>query len=157
MEVPLGPTRALLAEHHFLVTVGKADANPTTILEAMAWGLVPICTPESGYDDPREVINVPLDDVRTATFVLRRAISMDDGEYSARVRQNWRRLDEHYNWTRFGSQVVTAIREPRPQTMARLPRRTRVDAAIGHLVGPLAPVRPRNAVALARIVARSGR
>ena len=41
--------RERIAAFDFMLTVGKADANPTTILEAMAWGLIPVCTAQSGY------------------------------------------------------------------------------------------------------------
>ena len=30
---------------------GKSDPNPTVILEAMAWGLIPIATKGSGYTE----------------------------------------------------------------------------------------------------------
>ena len=37
--------KELLAGFDFFLTVGNADANPTTILEAMSWGMVPISVP----------------------------------------------------------------------------------------------------------------
>jgi len=38
----------LISQYDFMITVGTADANPTTVLEAMSWGLVQVCNPTSG-------------------------------------------------------------------------------------------------------------
>lgn len=101
--------RAAAARHDFLLTVGRADANPTTVLEAMAWGLVPVCTPQSGYCGYDGVANVPLDDVDGAVAVLR-ALQAAPAERLERMQEaNWRLLDEHFHWDRFAAQVERAI------------------------------------------------
>jgi glycosyltransferase involved in cell wall biosynthesis len=101
--------RDLVSGFDFMLTVGKADANPTTILEAMAWGLIPVCTPTSGYQGVRGIANVPLDDAPAAAAILRHLLSTDESELVAIQAENWRRLDQHYNWDRFAGQVVDAI------------------------------------------------
>ncbi|MFN3979841.1 MAG: glycosyltransferase, partial [Caldilinea sp.] len=83
--------------------------NPTTVLEAMAWGLIPVCTPQSGYVGYPSIINVPLDDPEGAAIVLRRLQSLPDTELFQLQAANWRLLDEHFNWDRFASQVIDAI------------------------------------------------
>ncbi len=99
----------LVAQFDFLLTVGKADANPTTILEAMAWGLIPICTPSSGYEGIPSIPNVPVDDAATAAAIVRRLLHVDDSDLVAMQSENWRLLDEQYTWDRFADQVVAAI------------------------------------------------
>lgn len=101
--------RAILGSFDFLVTVGKADANPTTILEAMAWGLLPVCTPESGYDGIPGITNVPLGDPDAAAAVLARLNGLPQERLLAMQAENWRLLDHHYNWDRFAGQVIEAI------------------------------------------------
>src|ERR1035437_10468265 len=91
-----------------MLTVGKADANPTTILEAMAWGLIPICTPTSGYQGIRNIPNVPRDDAPAAAAILRHLLAADESELVAMQSENWRQLDEHYTWDRFAAQVIAA-------------------------------------------------
>ena len=98
-----------VAAHDFLLTAGRADANPTTVLEAMAWGLIPICTPQSGYAGYRSIINIPLDDPEGAAAVLREMQTMPTAELSNLQRENWGLLDEHFNWERFTAQVIAAI------------------------------------------------
>jgi glycosyltransferase involved in cell wall biosynthesis len=104
-----GAGRDLVAGYDFLLTVGTADANPTTILEAMAWGLIPICTPTSGYEGIAGIPNVPVDDAAAAAAVIRRLLGADDSDLVAMQASNWRALDDHYNWDRFAAQVIEAI------------------------------------------------
>ena len=93
----------------FLLTVGDADGNPTTILEAMAWGLVPVCTPQSGYVGYPGILNVPLNDVDGACAVLGELQQMPEVTLLNMQQDNWRLLDSHFNWDRFAGQVVDAI------------------------------------------------
>ena len=101
--------RALVAEHDFLLTVGVGDANPTTVLEAMAWGLIPVCTPESGYAGRAGILNVPAGDAEGAASVLRALQERPESELLALQAANDTDLDRHFNWDRFTDQVVAAI------------------------------------------------
>ena len=102
-------TRDLLAGHDFAITVGRADANPATILESMAWGLIPVCTPQSGYEGYPGIVNVPLDDLDGAVRILEELQSKPEAELKAMQGANWRLLAEHFNWDRFSGQVKEAI------------------------------------------------
>lgn len=101
--------RALVAEHDFLLTVGVGDANPTTVLEAMAWGLIPVCTPLSGYAGRSGIVNVPAGDAEAAASVLRLLQERPEAELLALQAANDADLDGHFNWDRFTDQVVAAI------------------------------------------------
>jgi glycosyltransferase involved in cell wall biosynthesis len=101
--------RRVVAEHDFLLTVGFGDANPTTILEAMAWGLIPVCTRESGYAEQHGVVNVPLGDADRAAEILRGLQDADEERLLDLQRANLDALDRHFNWDRFAGQVVEAI------------------------------------------------
>jgi len=103
------PGRDVVAEFDFLLTVGNADANPTTILEAMAWGLIPICTPTSGYAGIPSIPNVPADDAAAAAAIVRQLISANESDLIGMQSANRRLLDDHYTWDRFAAQVVEAI------------------------------------------------
>jgi hypothetical protein len=99
----------LIAKHDFLLTVGDSDPNPTTILEAMAWGLIPICTPQSGYFDVPGIINVPLGNVEEASRILRWANTLEEEKLVEMQAINSRALDDRYNYDTFSAQVVEAI------------------------------------------------
>jgi glycosyltransferase involved in cell wall biosynthesis len=101
--------RSAVAQFDIMLTVGNGDANPTTILEAMAWGLIPVCTPQSGYERTPSLPNVPLGDARAAADVVRGLLQAPESELLAMQAANWKLLDEHYNWDRFAAQVIDAI------------------------------------------------
>ena len=101
--------RSLVQQHDFLITVGQSDANPTTILEAMSWGLLPVCTQQSGYSGFPGIINVPLRDEVQAAEILRGLQEIPESRLLETQSTNWEILDEHFNWDRFARQVVEAI------------------------------------------------
>ena len=109
MDLSTDASRARLAGFDFMITVGAMDANPTTILEAMAWGLIPVCTRQSGYEDSAGIVNVPLNDVDGAQAVFARLQASSDEELHALQAQGQARIDEHYRWDRFYAQVRAAI------------------------------------------------
>jgi hypothetical protein len=75
----------------------------------MAWGLIPICTPTSGYAGIPSIPNVPADDAAAAAAIVRQLLSANELELLAMQSANWRLLEEHYTWDRFAAQVVEAI------------------------------------------------
>jgi hypothetical protein len=118
-----GAAQELVAGHDFLLTVGIGDANPTTILEAMSWGLVPVCTPESGYHAQPGIVNIPATDPDKAERTLRSLQLATADELRALQAANDRSLDTHFNWTRFTDQVVGAIESTESPRCLPLSRR----------------------------------
>ena len=102
-------SRALVAEYDFLICTSSADANPTTILEAMAWGLIPVCTPTCGYDNEPGIFNIPLNNVDKALRILEKLQYLDESDLRGLQEQNLVRLQEHYNWDRFCQQVADSV------------------------------------------------
>lgn len=113
-------TRELIAEHDFVITVGSFDANPMTILETMAWGLLPVCTPTSGYAGEPGITNVPVGDELGAIEVLESLQQMSEDELRKLVARNDERLADHYNWERFCRDVDSALHR-RESTAASVP------------------------------------
>ena len=93
----------------FMITVGAMDANPTTILEAMAWGLVPVVTMQSGYEHRPGIVNIPLDDAAGAQAVFHRLQNAADAELMTLQHQGQQAIDTLYRWDRFYAQVRAAI------------------------------------------------
>lgn len=134
--------RAAVAAHDFLLTVGRADANPTTILEAMAWGLVPVCTPQSGYVGYPGIVNVPLDDVAAAVERLRLLQHLPEASLLRLQRENWELLDRHFTWDRFARQVVDALEDPAPREAAAAPLGRRAALLWARFTSPYSLLRP---------------
>lgn len=148
---PLGPMdfssatgREAVAQYDFMLTVGKADANPATILEVMAWGLIPVCTPQSGYVNQPGIVNVPLDDVPAATAILRRLQNLPDQTLRDMQAANWHALDEHYKWDRFANQVIAAIESDVCPPLGASSLRHHWYLRGQALISPYAPWRPAN-------------
>jgi glycosyltransferase involved in cell wall biosynthesis len=145
-----GWARDIVAGHDFLLTVGNSDANPTTVLEAMAWGLVPVCTPQSGYESEAGIVNVPLDDVKGAVEVLRQLQSAPAADLEALRAINDRELDRRYTWDRFAGQVEAAIDSEIAPAAVQMGTAERVGLAMASLGYGHSPIRPRNALNLLR-------
>ena len=101
--------RDLIKEYDFMITVGTADANPTTILEAMSWGLLPVCTPTSGYENIPGIVNVPLNDLEGTVSVLKQLQNAPEEELLSSVSLADEILNAHFNWDRFCGQVIGAL------------------------------------------------
>jgi glycosyltransferase involved in cell wall biosynthesis len=99
----------LVGQFDFLMMCGNADSNPTTVLEAMAWGLVPICTPTCGYEGIPGIRNVPNGDARSAAAIVRGLLQADETDLIAMQSSNWQLLDGAYNWDRFAEDIGKAI------------------------------------------------
>ncbi len=82
-----------------------SDANPTTLLEASAWGLPAACTPQSGYygdqrchdlfwglnpADPEGIVNL-----------LHHINSLSEDELMALTRHRRQVVEKHYSWKKF--------------------------------------------------------
>jgi len=136
-------SRELVSGFDFLITVGNADANPATIVEAMAWGLVPVCTRQSGWGEPGRFCFLPLDDVHGAAEELRRLQYRPSAALDEIRLHNWQMIESHYCWPRFADQVRGAI-EGEPVRVPQLHWRTRAAMALGHATGPLSMLHPRT-------------
>jgi glycosyltransferase involved in cell wall biosynthesis len=123
--------RAAVSRHDFVVSVSSADANPTTMLEAMAWGLIPICTPQSGYDSVPGIVNVPLGDAAAAAAVIRGWLNRPEEDLLAVQAANRARLEHIYSWDVFADRVFEAIESPESPALGSdsLARRLRLVMA----------------------------
>lgn len=100
-----------LAKFDFVIQCGRSDANPTTLLEGASVGLVPLCTPQSGYDDSPWIINFPLDDIDGAAKILNELNNLEEKELAILQTKAQFALDQHYTWDRFAEQLINTIEE----------------------------------------------
>jgi hypothetical protein len=137
-------SQEFLAHFDFLLTVGSADANPATILEAMAWGLIPACTKESGYTGIPGIFNVPLGDVRGAIAVLDHLQALPEHMLGQLVAENDELLESRFNWDAVTDSIRGAIvSDESPETATASPS-TAARLLYAALSGPHSVVRPKN-------------
>lgn len=91
----------LISRYDFLIHTSASDANPTTILECMAWGLVPVCTPQSGYEGHPGIFNIPLNDVEGTCKMVRRLQMLEEEKLLDIQKMNRDNLVSKYSWDHF--------------------------------------------------------
>src|SRR5205814_9445177 len=136
--------KQIIADNDFLITVGTSDPNPTTILEAMGWGLIPVCTPQSGYHGNPGIINIPLNNVTAVVSQLRELQAAPEAELVDRQHVNWKELDQHFNWDRFTNQVIDAIESNESPALLSEPLKRRAQLRWAALTSPFSMIRPTN-------------
>ena len=134
--------KGLVADHDFLLSVGRADANPAAVLEAMAWGLIPVCSRESAHADLPGIVTLPIDNVPAAARVLADLQEKKESDLIAMRTSNWSALDTRFTWERFAARVVDAIESDLSPPIGRPGRDDRVRIARAKLFSPYAWWRP---------------
>jgi glycosyltransferase involved in cell wall biosynthesis len=147
-------SRSLVSKYDFLITVGTSDANPTTILEAMSWGLIPVCTPQSGYYRHPGIVNIPLDDEVAASRILEDLQSVPADRLHEWQAINDQALASHYNWERFCGQVLSSITSSASPQLLPQSQVSRGQILAGELMSPLSVLRWNGVKHLARVVAK---
>jgi len=101
--------REMAQRYDFFVNTSVADANPTTILESMAWGFPVLCTLQSGYYETSYIKNIYADDVRRSTDVLTRLQHAEEDELMQIADKARSAVEKEYNWKRFTDTVLGTI------------------------------------------------
>lgn len=104
----------IASTYDFLVTCGRSDSNPTTILESASWGLLPVATAQCGYYPEDWLVPIPLDDVAGASLVLQHLNDCPESELVSRREACFRKLDGYFTWDHAAEQVVECIEAKTP-------------------------------------------
>jgi len=134
----------IIQEYDFLITVGSADANPTTILEAMAWGLIPVCPVQSGYEGFSGIRNISIDDTEYAVATINKLQNVSEEQLKMWQQDNLECLDNHFNWDRFCSQVLKEIESKFSPELAEKTENNRLSLQAAELESPNYWGRPIN-------------
>ena len=101
--------QALAEECDFFLTMGVSDANPTTILESMAWGFPVACTPQSGYDGLSEITTLSITDMQHNLDTLDRLQGAPDAELLDQADLARKRVESCYTFERMTGTVVSTL------------------------------------------------
>jgi glycosyltransferase involved in cell wall biosynthesis len=91
----------LSQQYDFFVNTSLSDPNPTTILEAMAWGLPVACTPESGYYQMPSIIPLSTTDICFNVKALTELQFAPQERLMKLADTNRHLVETHYTWERF--------------------------------------------------------
>ena len=107
-----GPTRltpAVMAqiagEYDVFINMSRADAQATTILEAVSWGFPVACTPESGYTE-ENFFYLDLNDQGRNVETIESIQRMSGEELAVRAAANRNTLLQKYSWEAFVTRLL---------------------------------------------------
>ena len=95
----------IVAECDIFVNTSISDANPTTLLESTAWGLVAACTKESGYYNDPMFDELELGDIDKSISVVRNLLLTPEDVLLERSRRSREVIEKKYNWDNFCNTV----------------------------------------------------
>ncbi len=93
-----------------MVSVSDSDANPTTLLEAMSWGLMVACTKESGYYNDPLFTELYLDNLPSTVKAIRGLLTAPAAELKQRSLVGRQEIETKYTWDRFCGTVWDGIK-----------------------------------------------
>jgi len=88
--------------------MSRADAQATTVLEAMSWGFPVACTKETGYSD-ENLFLLELDDIEQNIAVVEKMQNLSDDELLCISKNNRMLVETQYNWQNFGNVLKAHI------------------------------------------------
>ena len=127
-----------------MITVGSADANPTTILEAMAWGLIPVCSVQSGYEGFPGIRNISIDCLDDAVETIKTLQLVPEKQLKKWQQENLNLLDKHFNWERFCAQVLNEIENEDTSHLVETDLKNNLFLLLAEFCSPSFWIRPTN-------------
>lgn len=109
LELTAEKVRSITMDHDFFVNTSVSDANPTTILESMAWGLPVACTPESGYYDLPSIFTLSTSDIGHNVDLLEGLQDHPEEELIELSRRNRALVERTFTWDHFCETVWASI------------------------------------------------
>lgn len=99
--------RALVDEHDFYIHTASMDAQATTTLEFAARGLVPIVTPESGFDGPDAIYLTRY--ASKNKDIIAKALEMKEDELVYRSTRIMEKIRREHSWDKFYDTIAEHI------------------------------------------------
>jgi hypothetical protein len=112
----------------------------------MSWGLIPVCTPQSGYVGFPGIFNIPLDNPQEAAGMLKRLSCLPEKHLERMRQSNDHLLQTHFNWERFANQVIESIESSVHPNLETQNLRKCIQITKYEITSAYFPLRPRQIV-----------
>ena len=99
----------IVKNYDFLIQTSTNDANPSTILEAISWGLIPVVTKQCGYSHENSIINIPLNNLKKTKKILNYLQHVSYNSLKNMQQKNNNLLRKKYNWSNFQKNISQTI------------------------------------------------
>ncbi len=104
---------SVIKKYDFLIQTSNYDANPSTVLESMSWGLIPVITPQCGYKKEKSIINIPLNKVNMACYKVNKLQQIPEKKLKKLQLENWKILKKFYSWVKFRNTIRKVVLKKR--------------------------------------------
>lgn len=91
------------------INTSHSDANPTTLLESRAWGIITACTKESGYYNDPFFTELYLDDLQKSIQAIRGLLNTPSSELLQRAKASRQEIETRYTWDNFCEKVWSEL------------------------------------------------
>ena len=92
-----------------MIHTSKFDANPSTVLEGISWGIMPILTKQCGYEGFNKIMYIPLNNVSKVAKKINYLQNLNQKELKNLQKINLRTLKKKYNWKNFRLKILKII------------------------------------------------
>lgn len=104
-----GMAKKITNECDIFINTSISDANPTTLLESTAWGLIPACTPQSGYYNDNMFTSINLNNIDETIKIITDLLYTPSDKLKSRSLASRKRIEEYYTWGNFCDKVWREI------------------------------------------------
>ncbi len=88
----------------FFINMSVSDASPTTLLEAMSFGLIPITTPQCGYYYSSFIL-LSLDNEKYNILTVNNALNINEEALKILQKKNRDIIERNHNWDAFCNKI----------------------------------------------------
>jgi hypothetical protein len=100
----------LCKEYDFFLSMGRFDANPTTLNETASWGIIGACTTGSGYWPNAPYLELR-DDLQWNLELIDRLQNMDETDLNAHAAKLREIQEQDYTWDKLVNTVWNKVQE----------------------------------------------
>jgi len=101
--------RSIISSYDYLIMPGIHDANPTTVLEAMAWGLIPVLSDGCGYVEGDYHGYALARDMHADAALISELQQVDEAALLDIAAMNRALVETRYTWQNFTDKVAAVI------------------------------------------------
>lgn len=98
-------------EYDFFISTSLADPNPTTILEALAWGFPVLSTKQSGYYQSKVFTNIFSENLEETKNIIFNFEEKEESELLGLSKLGRQLVASDYNWNKFNDVIISNLKK----------------------------------------------
>jgi len=98
-------------QYDIFINMSRADAQATTILEAMSWGFPVACTRETGYSKEKEFFYLSISDMEYNKNIINKIQNLTNKQLEDISKINQILVNENYSWENFNNNLKNIFKK----------------------------------------------